>query len=94
MVINKVELKQSKNYKDIGYELGFGNPVSISAKNKSAKLIINNVIIKFLNLKINNQNIISNEKKIKDINKISISILGNLIQENQLYLIIFMEVIE
>ena len=76
LVINKVELKQSKNYKDIGYELGFGNPVSITAKNKSAKFIINDVILNFLKPKINNQNIILSEKKIKDINKISISISG------------------
>ena len=26
LIVNKVELKQAKNYKDVGYELGFGNP--------------------------------------------------------------------
>ena len=44
LIVNKIELKKSKNYKDLGYELGFGKPIGISAKNKSARLIINEII--------------------------------------------------
>ena len=76
LIINKVELKESKNYKGMGYELGYGNPVSITAKSKSARLIAYNVIKSFLKPKIYNQNNLANKTKESEVDKITISISG------------------
>ena len=64
LIVNKIELKKSKNYKGLGYELGFGKPIGISAKNKSARLIINEIIKNSLNLKIKNQKTEIQEKNV------------------------------
>ena len=55
LIVNKIGAKKSKNYKDLGYELGFGKPVGISAKIQSARLIIYEIIKNSFNLKIKNQ---------------------------------------
>ncbi len=76
LIVNKVELKQAKNYKDVGYELGFGNPYGITAKNKSAKIIINKVITNALKSKIKKNNLNTDKNTVKEKYKISISISG------------------
>ena len=76
LLANKVELKQSKNFKNLGYELGFGTPVEITGKSKSSQLVVNNIIKIFFGDnffdKKNTSNIIA-EKAEK---KISLSISG------------------
>ncbi|PPR26151.1 MAG: GTPase Der [Alphaproteobacteria bacterium MarineAlpha9_Bin4] len=76
LLVNKVELKQSKNFENLGYELGFGNPVGITGKSKSAKLIINNIIKKFLNTSFFNEKDTSKIINKKKQEKISLSISG------------------
>ena len=76
LIVNKVELKQAKNYKDVGYELGFGNPYGITAKNKSAKIIINKVITNALKSKNKKNNLNIDKGTVKENNKINISISG------------------
>ena len=76
LIVNKIELRKSKNYKDLGYELGFGKPIGISAKNKSARLIINEIIKNSFDLKIKNKKTEIEEKQCIERNKISISISG------------------
>ena len=76
LIVNKIELRKSKNYKDLGYELGFGKPIGISAKNKSARLIINEIIKNSFDMKIKNQKTEIQEKQCIERNKISISRSG------------------
>ena len=76
LIVNKIELRQSKNFKGLGYELGFGKPIGISAKNKSARLIINEIIKNSFDLKIKNKKTEIEEKQCIERNKISISISG------------------
>ncbi len=74
LLVNKVELKQAKNYENAGYNLGFGKPIQITGKSKLAKLLIDEIIESFLDkIKTTRKYLItsSSEKK-----KISIAISG------------------
>ena len=72
LLSNKAELKQSKNYKDQGYTLGFDKPIEITGKSKSTQLIINNIITNFLAKKSFKTKLVSNLNK----DRVSLSISG------------------
>tara|TARA_B100000029_G_scaffold264325_1_gene260522 strand:+ start:856 stop:2235 length:1380 start_codon:yes stop_codon:yes gene_type:complete len=76
LLANKIELKQSKNFKNLGYELGFGKPVGITGKSKSSQLVINNIINNFFGDNFFDKKIISNITVEQVKKKISLSISG------------------
>ena len=88
LLVNKVELKQAKNYENAGYNLGFGKPIQITGKSKLAKLLIDEIIESFLD------KIKLTENIYKALKKLVLQFLENQIQENLLYLTISMGVIE
>ncbi len=76
LLANKVELKQSKNFKNLGYELGFGHPEEITGKSKSSQLVVNNIIKNFFSDNLFNIKNTSNTIPEKEKKKISLSISG------------------
>ncbi len=76
LLANKIELKNSKNLINLGYELGLGIPTGITAKHRSANDVIYNRIKNFFKVDFSSHENIEKELSKNYKNKISISISG------------------
>ena len=72
LLVNKSELKKTKNFINQGFELGFGNLTHITAKNKDCKNILYPIIKRYIKPNYFEENI-SHNKSLSDTIIVSIS---------------------